>query len=392
MARAYFSCSSCGTRVEVSGHNRRDADRVAAWKEKNEEVCSDCWKKRQDAEHSAAASINAGAGLPELTGSEKQVLWAEGIRAQKIATLDVLLAGQSAPAGYYWEQWEVDELLADPRCLTAAEAIRTATNAVWWIDNRNERIIRLLAAQIAAMDMPAPPEISEFIAGAEIAATAEATLLPESPLTATVAEIRATVDVVEIKFPEKRDDFREIVKERGFLWAKDRWSRKINISINGTPADRAAEMGHRLLAAGFAVRIFDAAIRATAIVGNYSPEQTRWVMARNAGAYIGWFALIWKRPDDLYQAAMRITRARYDSPSVVVPATQFEEVLDFAGRYDFAVSPGASRLIDQQRAIRDGAQRVFIAPTADSPPMKGQAKPGKLEIPDVVEVDHDLRD
>jgi hypothetical protein len=75
----------------------------------------------------------------------------------------------------------------------------------------------------------------------EIEALAEATIRPEQPKTETVAEIRVLDNAVEILFPERREDFRELVRFKlGYTWTEPCWKRELK-SVNGSPADRAAE-------------------------------------------------------------------------------------------------------------------------------------------------------
>lgn len=49
----------------------------------------------------AATVANAEAGLPSLTGTAKQVAWAETIRAKLVATMDEVVAESYGPA---WEE------------------------------------------------------------------------------------------------------------------------------------------------------------------------------------------------------------------------------------------------------------------------------------------------
>lgn len=376
MARAYFKCASCGDDVEVRGTNRNDADKKAAWKAKQAELCQSCWQDEQKQQHGQAAETNKATGLPELTGSPAQILWAEGIRHQKIAHLN---------------EWAKTVETTDQRFALAIENVRNQSAARWWIDNRDNNIRYLVEKISKNMEPPAPPAVQQAAKEGEAEAKAEATILPHNARTATVAEIRVVNDTVNIYFPEKRDDFREIVKARHFQWKTQYWQRQLN-TLNGSAVDRAAEMGHRLLSAGFGIRIFDESLRAKAISGDYEAERTRWILSRTNGPYRDHFVLCWYRPNDLYKAAMRIHGARYDSPHVVVPASQFDEVTDFAERYDFAFSEGAQRIVTEQKALLQGAKRVSVAPIVEPEAIKGQNKPGVLTAPDQVEVDHDLLD
>ena len=61
------------------------------------------WMRTQECpacKASAAAAVNAAAGLPELMGTPKQVAWAESIRAEKVALLEAVIANS------YGAEWE----------------------------------------------------------------------------------------------------------------------------------------------------------------------------------------------------------------------------------------------------------------------------------------------
>lgn len=218
--------------------------------------------------------------------------------------------------------------------------------------------------------------------------------MPESPRTTTVAVITMTTKTVAISFPERNDAFREIVKSRRFQWDYSAycWMRRINPVMHGEPRDRAIEMACRLLAGRFSVEAPDD-FHAAIVAGAYTPEHTRWIAAYSGDHLHGWFRLIWHRPDDLYKAAMRLDCARYAPPHVAVPADSFNEVLDFAECYDFRLTAEAEILVAAQRQRIAGAVRVTIAPPIKpDEPLRGQLKPGKLAVPEHVEVDDDLLD
>jgi hypothetical protein len=131
---------SCGhtETVQLVGKHK-DRERRIEWLE-NHAVCSECYATKRDAErtaaNAAAAQANAAAALPELTGSEKQIAWAESIRKP---VCDVLrdaraqllekLRAEFSPAA--------QQELADALTLLVSERI-DRTSASEWIDGRFE--------------------------------------------------------------------------------------------------------------------------------------------------------------------------------------------------------------------------------------------------------------
>jgi len=248
--------------------------------------------------------------------------------------------------------------------------------------------VLLKEIQAAIAKKQEPPE--EAVLDAE----AEATVRPEKPITETPAEIRVVEKTLEIVFPERREDFRGIVKDKLKMeWSGRCWRRKLVVK-NGTPQDRAAEAGHRLLAAGFVVRIFDPEIRAKAISGDYEPECTRWIAVRNETAsYAGWFSISWDRDrEDFYKAAKKLPGAHWSKPNVVVPPANFEEVLDFAKMYGFRVSKTAQEIADQARRVRDAALTVKVEAPAEPAKVNISGRPPILEVPENVSIADEFRD
>ena len=84
---------SCGhnDRMQIYGPTR---DRQAIADREGRKECADCYQARKDRERAAASAqaseANTRSGLPALTGSPKQVAWAETIRAKKIADAELL--------------------------------------------------------------------------------------------------------------------------------------------------------------------------------------------------------------------------------------------------------------------------------------------------------------
>lgn len=410
MAKAYFKCAECGDSVMVVGSNRSQADRLAKYRESQKALCHTCWTKLRDAERAEASQQAAECavitGLPVLQGTEKQIAWAETIRAEALKQLEVGIAGKGDI--YYWDdshifvlltEAEQDEirvkskimdeeartvfrsqvragLFSNDRMALAIKAIKANDSAHWWIENREYKASKLLADQYRATApsvQPTPP--AEIVADAK----AEATVRPESPLTETIAEIAIDGAILKVKFPEKREDFRQLIRfQLGFTWADTHWRKPLTATA-GKPADRAAEVGHALLGVGFIVRIYDPAIRASAVAGNYEPEHTRWIKHTTSGPYAGQFFILWGKDEDFYVVAKRLPRSRYNKPGIQVPAEFFDEVLDFAEQHGFRMSDAAQTLADQARANKEAVMVAKVAPKPKRAKVVAENKPVKLE-------------
>lgn len=364
MATGYFKCADCGEQVKVyCSKNRKETDRYCEWLESQERLCDECEEKKRKRENEEAAKNNADSGLPPLSGSAKQISWAESIRENKFKHIRQALSGELD--GFYFEAFwgSIDGIMGrkkamsvdDPNVQYTISLLEKKDSARWWIDNREQKIGFILADLF--IDTPPKQQEQEDVSAARHEVESEATIRPESPLTETIAEIRVLDAAVEIDFPEKRDDFWQIVKKRlGYSWSGSCWRRDLDVIVNGSARARAAEAGNTLLAAGFIIRVFDEDARSAAISADFQPECTRWVYGRKKGTYQGWLALNWQEKNDsLYSAARRLAGSRWDKPSVVVPPEHFDEVLDFSGVHGFGITPSAQKIIDSARDTRIGA-------------------------------------
>lgn len=83
-----YSCGHKGTVNLVGKYVERE--KKIEWMQQG--VCPDCYKAQQtakrEAENKAAVVAAADAGLPALKGSEKQISWANSIRADLITGLE----------------------------------------------------------------------------------------------------------------------------------------------------------------------------------------------------------------------------------------------------------------------------------------------------------------
>ena len=139
MAKATLECTcpECGAKHtwSVICHNRREADNWEQYHaDDTDRLCPACYAKQQaakraearEAENKAAAETAGALGLPELSGSEKQVAWAISIRQK---ALDEALAPHGGSLAN----------LNDKGCAVLAAAMaKLPTEARWWIDHRED--------------------------------------------------------------------------------------------------------------------------------------------------------------------------------------------------------------------------------------------------------------
>ncbi len=372
-----YTCGHTGEIVAFGSKRSRE------WAVVNAErgLCPDCYEAKLAADRAAATEAAAREAaeqdLPALEGTEKQVAWALTIRQKFLAEMDQWLA----------EHPLRDDIDATP-VLRAIRSIQAETSAKWWIENGRgpgaeigpltiRGTIRRRYADLRRADetgIPATPSAP---------ASEVPTLRPETAVSETIAVVATTADSVAVSFPERRDDFRAVVKGRGFAWTDGRWLRKIG-PTTGTSEDRAAEVANALLTAGFVVRVLDDGARVKAVSGEFAPEQTRWVHCSKNDEFL----LAWPRDapenETIYSAARKIPGSRWAKPYVVVPAVQFEAVLDLAAEFGFSIAPAAEDLVGAAREARAAA--LVVKP--GEPPQRPAPAPRHADG----EIDADLRD
>ena len=131
---AHTISHTCGHTSVAQLYGKMDArPREAA--RLGERLCLTCYKAQQQVSSVQAARANANAGdVPALSGSEKQIAWAETIRAAAIAATSTLLRETEARTG-----------TPPPAEVTAAyERLTRQSAATWWIDRRGVAPMLLL--------------------------------------------------------------------------------------------------------------------------------------------------------------------------------------------------------------------------------------------------------
>lgn len=118
----------CGHTVERDiggwrGRNRESREGLIGWLQSL--PCMDCVHAEESARDKA---LSKAEGLPPLTGSEKQIAWAETLRRK--------ILGDS-----FLKRDTLNELGVRIR-----DAMERKTEARWWIDNRHEALLTVMEA------------------------------------------------------------------------------------------------------------------------------------------------------------------------------------------------------------------------------------------------------
>lgn len=356
----HHSCGHTGRVNLIGPHKQRNwrIERMEA------DICDECKERARAEENARAAAENKKLGLPELKGTEKQVAWAETIRKNILEEIEKQMA-EMVEKG----KTPTQEQLADFNA--ALDVVMGKQSASWWIDHRDTYIQNILSECLKEAKTRNAPALATT--ENQVAAMAEATIRPENPRTETIAEFSVASGTFYVDFPEKRESFRTCMHEHDLKWNGSRWYRTPG-PLAGKFEDRVAQTAAALLDLRYVVRIYDGEIRKKALDRSFEKEQRCWVKLRKDK---NCFAIRWPKNVDCWAAAKRLPGARWDGEryEMLVPAEQYEQVLDFAEVHGFGVTEKARALADEAALIKDAA---LIAPPAPDVP----EEPDSLAIPE----------
>lgn len=258
-----------------------------------------------------------------------------------------------------------------------------------------KRVQLRLSSEVADVcDRLSSDELSEIIEkaiqagirpGKSLGAVVQVVIRPERIRSRTIARIMATDEgLIQIQFPEKRDDFRNVVYPLGYTWNEWCWQRKVSADV---ACDRVAEVAHNLLLKGFVVQVDHSEIRDRAITGLYEPEAFRMVKVTNSGVYKDWFVFEYPRSDDFYEDLMNLTGAKYVDKRVKVPQEHFAEVEDFAGENEFQFSTKAREVLENTKAMWESALLVLPKQKKRNKQKSKTFDTGEVVIPDALKDD-----
>lgn len=217
--------------------------------------------------------------------------------------------------------------------------------------------------------------------GKRIGVAVQALMRTENIRTRTIARIATTEEgLIQIDFPERREDFRDVVYPLGYKWNEWCWQRQVSPDV---VCDRACEVAHKLLLSGFVVQVDHSGVRDRAITGQYEPEVFRVVKVGISGAYKGWFVFEYPRSEDFYEELKGLTGAKYVDKRIRVPPEHFAEVEDFAEQNDFQLSPKAREALENAKSLWETALLVIPREKQKQKPRKSLTN-SNVEVPDAL--------
>lgn len=379
MAKATVTCTCCECGKSFTASkilaSRDQANNWKEWAKSNIIECDECKEKARQAEREEANVKAAESAkefeLPELTGSEKQVAWANTIRVGYYTEYSKVVDGYTKLTKEQQtkcnEEFERFNKIVD-------YAFSNKNSASFWIEHRGvniRTIVRELESE--ALKSEEKEEAQEVVS--------EYAIKPESPVTDSVAEIKYTNDVLKVSFPAKNEALISACKAVGMKWNKANlvWERKLS-EMTGT-TDRIIEIGHKLLKIGIPVAIADESIREKAVSGEYKDECLLWVMnGPDDKLKITW------SDGDWYDKAKRLTGAKWysENKGMMVPVSSFREIRDFAECNNFGITAKAELKMKEHEIQLEKVKTVTVSEH------KGTEKRDKLkeilqssdEIPD----------
>lgn len=308
--------------------------------------CGACRLKAREEEYRRNADAARAQGLPELTGSEKQVAWATTIRANLMATLERNITWLKGKELMEWAG-QVSEY---------QKIIVQTTSARWFIENRSVLARGPFIQKALQAQRSFSPE-TQSVESPAISINEQLMVRPESITQPGCVEIRITERRI-LAIYERNDAFRRIVYRQRFRWSAEAgaWHLKCLIQ-DGEPEDRAVELAMELLSGGFAVAMPSEKTRDMVIRGVYEPRHTRWIHATLSS-----FEVYFEREDQPARSALSaLTRyPKWSNPRkcYTVPFSQFEGLCELIRLYDFRVSWAARQRLTQERARLESAACV----------------------------------
>lgn len=351
------------------------------WKLDNYTWTCDSCKEKERAESGARAAVEAiKNGFPPLSGSDKQVAWAERIRLGNLNKVETEVLPDTFRSGFarfcsevgddsrnlFFDSPKTSEEANEAVSKVFSQFIDENTQSRFWIDNRHDMAsafyLFLMEKFTGSSAENAKLESDEELATDSV--EQGEIIQPDGKLvTEAIAEIKIKEKSVEINLPEKIEEFRLMVKAAGYVWHHNRWTRSNEV----LRYESAAYVGQQALALGIRIIVLDEKVAATIKKGE---AKACWITSSETHAYLRWWAGDW------YRTCKSLPGARWEKPDVKVDLKYREEILDFAEREGFGVTgPSMERL---QSPVKK--ETVKAVPVQSEPEPRPELKAEKFGV------------
>jgi len=328
--------------VELFGKGKDREWKLGKMKESG--ICPLCYKKQMEEERKAKREeelkknelFNQLHELPDLAGSEKQVAWAMSIRTQ-----------------FYQECIKESLRKGDNQLFEKVKEFFKSsyqgTAARFWIDRRNNLISSLLK------EIEDTRIVSSEEKKVEKEAKEEAIIWPKDSKTKTTAEIIIENEKI-IVLSDKNEIIINVLKEYNYHWNSDEhhWELKLT-NLMGAAEDRAAEIANKLLLEGVPIIAYSQEVKIKAIYGTFKRLHTRWVTTQDNLCKIKW-----SKKEDYFKQSKLLPSARWKDGGMLISPKYYDEIIDFADIYNFKITEGAKKLLEQERLMYEG--RLTVEP------------------------------
>ncbi len=403
MATAKILCAGdgCRQKITITGMNRSDVARKAEYLE-GKRLCDDCHKKELQAENATQAEKNAELGMPELNGSPKQVLWAEGLRYKTVATMQGVLSNfktLSANSRLIFLFNSIADALRQSGINkhTAQDAMDqgalldcvlkmydTRTDASWWIENQElgdlgleigAHLVNWIKAKQGKAEVR--PDETTLEHQARIEAIAEATIFPDSPITQNPVLIEVSLHEVVVTIDPTIAECREVMKSSPFsrYALSNRYSVQGGTEKMGSVYDRATQIAAQLLEAKLPIRMFSEQARTKLLNADYEPYQKEWISHGLDGSIV----IPHFYNDSLYTTIRKIKGSKWNAiqKRCEVPASAYEDILGFAEVHGYKVTGDVLKELEDAKQV---AEMALLNP-ASITAKKAEQKPRRAKRP-----------
>lgn len=142
IAIAWCTCKKCGEKFQKTAQKSMSSRQAASWVRwalEYYDICPDCEFEARAEKAAELGQKAVAAGLPKLQGSQKQIVWAEQIRAELLEESRDFISNERE----YIEKHETDETKRKEKmrildiCEEMLGQMQREAHASWWIDHRH---------------------------------------------------------------------------------------------------------------------------------------------------------------------------------------------------------------------------------------------------------------